>query len=182
MARAPDLRHATTPAAHRPAPPPSPPPPIHVVLVERDRMARLGLQRVLSTSAVLQVSGGVGTIREAEELPASLPVEVVLAGADVPDMDGVKGIDRLLTRFRRARVVLLGTVESSKVILAALRHGADGYLPRDISAEALVRSLRAVTHGEVAVPRALVQVVVNALRLGTLASATEGLLERLSPR
>jgi DNA-binding NarL/FixJ family response regulator len=34
----------------------------------------------------------------------------------------------------------------------------------------------------VAVPRALVHLLVNALRIGTLASATEDLLERLSAR
>jgi DNA-binding NarL/FixJ family response regulator len=152
------------------------------VIVERDRLARLGLQRVLSTSAALQVSGCVGTIREAQELPASTPVEVVLAGADVLDMDGVEGIDRLLTRFTRARVVLLGAAESSSVMTAALRRGADGYLPREISAAGLVRALQGVAHGEAAVPRALVQVVVNALRLGTATGAAEDLLLRLSPR
>jgi DNA-binding NarL/FixJ family response regulator len=53
-------------------------------------------------------------------------------------------------------VVILGAAESSNVMAASLRQGADGYLPRDISAEALARSLHGVTHGEVAVPRALV--------------------------
>jgi DNA-binding NarL/FixJ family response regulator len=124
----------------------------------------------------------VGTIREAEELPASLPVEVVLVGVDVLDMDGVEGIDRLLTRFARARVVMLGTTESSTVIIAALRRGADGYLPRDLSAEGLVRALQGVAHGEVAVPRALLGVVVSALRVGTATGAAEDLLLHLSSR
>jgi two-component system nitrate/nitrite response regulator NarL len=65
---------------------------------------------------------------------------------------------------------------------AALRQGADGYLLRDISAEALIQTLRGVVRGEAAVPRALVHLLVNALRIGTLGSAGDDLVARLSPR
>src|SRR5262245_21063191 len=161
---------------------PAPPPVPHILVIERDPMARLGVHQVLRTSADLQVSGAVGTIREAEELPASLPVDVVLVGEDVLDMDGMEGIARLLTRFPHARVVLLGAAAAAPVVLAALLQGGAGYLPRDISAEARVRALRAVLRGEVAVPRAVVQPLVDALRLGTATAAAEDLLGRLSPR
>src|SRR5262249_31041767 len=105
--------------------------PVQVVLVERDRMARLGLSQVLAVAG-MRVTGAVGLIREAEHLPASTAADVVLTGADVPDIDDMEGIGRLLTRFSRARVVVLSSDESPTLIAAAVRNGADGFLSRDI--------------------------------------------------
>src|SRR5262245_9620945 len=91
-------------------------PPYAVLLVERDRLARLGLVQVLRADPDLAVVEAVGRIADAEQLPAALPVDLVLVSAAVPDIDGVAGIPRLLTRFRQARVVLLCDAASPKLL------------------------------------------------------------------
>src|SRR5262249_14295585 len=148
--RASASRPHRVPAAEGPS---SPTPPHAVLIVERDRLARLGLVQVLSADPDLAVVEAVGRIADAEQLPAALPVDLVLVSAAVPDIDGVAGIPRLLTRFRRARVVLLCDDASPKLLLDALRAGADGCLPRDITPDGLRRALRAVCQGEAALLR-----------------------------
>lgn len=152
-----------------------------VLIVERDRMARLGLSQVLGSASQIEVVGAVGMVQEAEYLPASTAVDVVLIGEDVPDMDGMDGISRLMTRFVAARVVVLSADSSSANLTAALRHGADGYLPRDISAEALVRAVQGVAQGEVSVPRTMLRGLVEALR-GEQVDVTPNMLASLSTR
>src|SRR5262249_13783219 len=122
------------PAAAGPA---RPAPPYAVLIVEGDRLARLGPVQVLSAGPYLTVAGAVSRIAEAEPPPASLPVDVVLVSATVSDIEGVAGIARLLTRFRQARVVLVCDEASPALLLDALRAGADGCLPRAISPEGL---------------------------------------------
>jgi DNA-binding NarL/FixJ family response regulator len=75
---------------------------LHVLVVERDPMARLGPQQMLSTGTDLQVMASVSTIQDAEHVRASTPADVVLVGEDVLDVDGIDGIDRMMTRFARA--------------------------------------------------------------------------------
>jgi DNA-binding NarL/FixJ family response regulator len=156
--------------------------PTRILIVERDRMARLGLQQVLSTRADTRVTGAVGTILEAEYLPPSTIADVVLAGCSVADMDDFDGIGRLLTRFSAASVVVLGDEASVPLMTVALRQGADGFLPRDIPVDSLVRALHGVTHGEIAIPRSLVYLLVQALRIGALVTGAGDHFTHLSPR
>jgi DNA-binding NarL/FixJ family response regulator len=150
--------------------------------VEQDRLARLGLCQVLRADPDLAVAAAVGLIAEAERLPAALPVDLVLVSAAVPDIDGVAGIAQLLTRFRQARVVLLCDAAPLALVLDALRAGADGCLPRDITPEGLRRALRAVCRGEAALPRTWASVLVAALRVGADAAGMADRLTHLSPR
>jgi DNA-binding NarL/FixJ family response regulator len=157
-------------------------PVIQVLVVERDRMARLGLMQVLSTIPSVHVAGVVATVSEAEHLPASTPVAVVLMSSDAFSLDGGDAISRLLTRFRFARVAVLGADMSPALITAALRNGADGYLPRDISTKGLERSLLALASGETALPRAVLRVLVDTLRRGLPSISADQVLSVLSAR
>src|SRR5262245_7353823 len=112
-------RHTSTrsTASHQPAHGriASPPPMPRVLIVERDRMARLGLSLVLGRADQIEVVGAVGMVQKAEYRPASIHVDVVLIVEDVPDMDGMDGMDgisRLMTRFVSARVVVLWECQS----------------------------------------------------------------------
>jgi DNA-binding NarL/FixJ family response regulator len=157
--------------------------PAHTVLiVERDRLARLGLVQVLSEDPDLTVAGAVGRITDAEQLPASLHVDLIVVSAEVPDIDGVAGIPQLLTRFRRARVVLLCDEASPALVLDALRAGADGCLPRALSADALRRALHGVCQGEAALPRTWTAFLVAALRTSAATTSVTDWLTRLSAR
>jgi DNA-binding NarL/FixJ family response regulator len=141
-------------------------------------MARLGLGQVVASRACL--AGSVSTIQDAEYLPAATSVDVVLVGADVLDMDGTEGILRLLTRFLHARVVVLVADPSADLVVAMLRQGADGVLPRDIAPDGLRRALHGVIEHKVALPRPWVRFLTDALRLGPLTATVEDV--PLSPR
>ncbi|MFN8556510.1 MAG: response regulator [Dehalococcoidia bacterium] len=105
---------------------------LHIVIVERERLLRAGLERLLGGSPGMVVTGSVESIAAAEHLPAPTEADIVLAGADVPDMLGTEGVERLLTRFQNAQVVILGPEAEPGLVIAALRAGADGYLTRNI--------------------------------------------------
>lgn len=155
---------------------------LHIAIVERELLVCTSLQRLLSATPGMKVTGTAGSVKAAEQLPATTPADIVLAGADLPDMDGTEGIRRLLTRFLSARVVMLAADAEPRFLIAALRAGADGCLLRDIMPEGLIRALCAVHQGEVAMPRNLVRLPVEALRCGTRLLLDKDGIERLSPR
>jgi DNA-binding NarL/FixJ family response regulator len=53
---------------------------------------------------------------------------------------------------------------TSDDVLAAVVGGADGFLSKEVTPHGLVRSIRAVFHGEIAIPRSLATQMAEALR------------------
>lgn len=77
---------------------------------------------------------------------------LVLLDLKMPGMNGLQGVELM----RRARpgvpvVILSGHVERDEV-LAAVRAGANGYIPKTISGSALINALRLVLAGESYLP------------------------------
>jgi DNA-binding NarL/FixJ family response regulator len=155
---------------------------VHVLIVERDNFSRIGLDQILANARGIAVSAAVESVTEAEQVAASIAVDVVLLGSDVVDMDGLDGIRRLLARFPRAHIVVLGSEDDPVAVTMTIRGGADGYLPRSTSRDGLVRSLQAAKRGEVAIPRSLMPHIVNALRTRSCSHSGDDVYERLSQR
>ena len=155
---------------------------VHVLIVERDNFSRIGLDQILANARGIAVSAAIESVTEAEQVAASIPVDVVLLGSDVVDMDGLDGIRRLLVRFPRAHIIVLGSEDDPVAVTMTIRGGADGYLPRSTSRDGLVRSLQAAKRGEVAIPRSLMPHIVNALRTRSCSHSGDDVYERLSLR
>ena len=68
-------------------------------------------------------------------------------------------------------VVMLTVSDSTDDVLAALRAGAVGYLPKDTRPDRLPAALCGVLKGEAALPRALVGLVLTRFRDYTAAAA-----------
>jgi DNA-binding NarL/FixJ family response regulator len=155
---------------------------LNVVIVERETLLRTGLERLLSTTPGMTVSGTADSVAAAERLPAALPADVVLAASSLPDMEGSAGVGRLLRRFAGAHIVMLGPDDDPGLVVGAFRAGADGYLTRSTPLEGLVRALRGLARGEVPLPRHLTYLLVEAVRFSAPLPAGDGAVNQLSPR
>ncbi len=155
---------------------------LRIIVVEHERFLRRGLERLLSATPGMIVVGGAESIYEVECLPQRVDADVILAGADLPDMQGTAGIPRLLSRFPYAQIVILGPGSDPGLVVGAFRAGADGYLTRDISPDGLVRALQGIERGEAPLPRSLTYLLVEAIRYTTPQALDANVLGRLSPR
>ena len=90
-----------------------------------------------------------------------------LPGVCIIDIDLPGGALAAVTRISESApstaVVALGP-EDEDVLLATIRAGAAGYLPRNTSADGLARAIAAVFDGSAALPRMGVDVLVRAVR------------------
>ena len=109
-----------------------------------------------------------GEVRHASELPeavARLDPAVCLVDARLDN--SLRYVAMLSGRSARTSVIVLtdGEIGSrQEEFLAALTAGAVGYLPLTISPESLSAAVRAVLQGELAIPRALIAILVDHLR------------------
>ncbi|GAA2868132.1 hypothetical protein GCM10020220_066810 [Nonomuraea rubra] len=58
---------------------------------------------------------------------------MVLMDLHMPGMDGVRATELITAELPGVRVLALSTFDLDENVVAALRAGADGFLPKDVS-------------------------------------------------
>jgi DNA-binding NarL/FixJ family response regulator len=109
----------------------------------------------------------------------------VLIDIDLPGMNGLRLLRELRPRLPDCKFVMLTVSTSQADVLEAVRLGAVGYLTKDLDSDALLRSVRGVRDGDLAMPRKLAARTMRDLVEGAggraMERGTPG-LDALSPR
>lgn len=153
--------------------------PIKVLIVDDHAILRAGVREMLSEEEDLQVVGEAGSAEEAlQQLRDGLAVDIVVLDITLP---GQSGID-LLKTLRRDRpelaILVLSMHPERSFAVRLMRAGANGYVPKMIVPEELVKAVRAVGAG-----RRYITPLVAELLASECAADEEGPLHnRLSER
>ena len=124
------------------------PGPIRVLIVDDHAILRAGVREMLSGEDDLQVVGEAGSAEEALELLNSgQQVDVVVLDITLPGQSGIE----LLQQLRRDRpelaILVLSMHPERSFAVRLMRAGANGYVPKMIVPEELVKAVRAVGTG-----------------------------------
>jgi DNA-binding NarL/FixJ family response regulator len=139
-----------------------------IVIADDHPAIRLGVRMAL-------IRGGFDVVGEAADCDGAVSA-VLRESPDVCLLDirmpggGIEAARRLAQAGTSALVVMLTVSSSTDDVLAALRAGAVGYLPKDTSPDRLPAAICGVLKGEAALPRTLVGVVLHKFRDYTLAT------------
>ncbi len=140
-----------------------------IVIADDHPAIRLGVRMAL-------MRGGFDVVAEAADCDGAVSA-VLRERPDVCLLDirmpggGIEAARRLAQDAPETSVVMLTVSDSTDDVLAALRAGAVGYLPKDTSPDRLPAALCGVLKGEAALPRTLVGHVLNEFRDYTAAAA-----------
>jgi NarL family two-component system response regulator LiaR len=88
--------------------------------------------------------------------------DVILMDMVMPDMDGVVTTRVIRQRFPQTQVIALTSFKTADLVRNALEAGAIGYLLKDVSADALVRAIRAAHAGNTTLSPEVAQTLVVA--------------------
>jgi len=161
----------------------APGPAIRVMVVDDHPLVRAAIARAIAADGMVVVAEA-STAEEALALAPQLAPDILLLDIALPGMSGVELVRELAPRLPATRIVMLTVSSADRDVMDAMRYGASGYLTKDLSPEALVRSLRATQTGELVIPRRLAaRLLAKALRRGASAEAAEELpVDRLTVR
>lgn len=121
---------------------------IKVLLVDDHKIVRDGIRALLSGQDDIRIYDEAGSGSELfRQLNSGLP-DIVLMDISLPDISGIELCEKVREQFPLMKVLFLSMYTSEEYIFNAIKAGAQGYLPKNISQDELLHAIRAVAAGE----------------------------------
>jgi two-component system, NarL family, nitrate/nitrite response regulator NarL len=123
----------------------------HTILIEANRLFRQGLKHLLADTR-FAVEAEFSTTGQAVDGAVVSGLVIVGEGGD---------LQQLRSAYPEARIVVLASDFAVDALREAMNAGADGYLMKDVSPEALLQSLELVMMGEKVFPTNLAAMLLD---------------------
>ena len=120
---------------------------LRVLVVDDQQLLRRGLVMLFGTVESVDVVAQAAHGAEALAVLRAKEIDVVLADAKMPVMDGIELVRRCAREHPDLPVLVLTTFDEPDVVRGAVAAGAAGFLLKDTSIEALAEAVRAVAAG-----------------------------------
>lgn len=120
---------------------------IRVLICDDQWVVCEGLRAILSDISDIEVIGAVTSAVQTLELIQQDFPDVVLMDLKMPGMNGIAAIRAIRAKFPNVHVLALTTYDADEWVFDAIRAGADGYLLKDATREALIEAIRGTAQG-----------------------------------
>jgi DNA-binding NarL/FixJ family response regulator len=137
--------------------------PAKVLIVDDHALFRHGVRTAIERDGDLQVVGETDSGIEALARARELGPDLILMEISLPDGSGLEAVHKIKHEFPEVKVVVLTIHDGEESLFGAIREGAEGFLTKDVPAEALLESLRGVMRGEACLSRRMTARVLHEL-------------------
>ncbi|MCB0567934.1 MAG: response regulator transcription factor [Lewinellaceae bacterium] len=137
---------------------------IKILLADDHQIVTDGLRSILEKVEGIEVAGearnGVEVLAQLEQTP----VDVVVLDIEMPEMDGIEATRRIKEQFPGVKVLILSMYKKEDFVRKVLEEGADGYVVKEKSKEALVSAINTVNDGKRYLPPDLIDFFIPVAR------------------
>lgn len=137
---------------------------IKVLVVDDEPAYRSAIQRTLTLMPECQLIGVCKDGQEALDLAVQDPPNVLLTDINMPRMDGLELMRRLLKKEKDVKVVVLTINEEEEIVFEAFRSGALGYLLKTSTPQEVIDAIRLAHRGEAKITPKIAAKVIEDFR------------------
>jgi DNA-binding NarL/FixJ family response regulator len=142
---------------------------IRVVVASAHDATRAGVRQALEAQGLAVCGEAVDAADAVEVVKRSSP-DCCLLGVNLPG-DALAAVAQIRTSQPQTSVVMLADDPNPRELLACIRMGATGYLPKSMNPDRLGPTIMDACNGGGAIPRRLVTSLVEAVRTGSVGLA-----------
>lgn len=133
---------------------------ISVLLADDHVLVRQGIRQFLEGAGDIQVVAEAGDGLEVLQLLARFRPDVVILDIHMPRMNGIEAAQRIKSDYPQVRILILTADAEDPHVFSLLKTGAAGYVLKTARIEELIRAVREVHAGNVALsPQVAAKVV-----------------------
>lgn len=121
---------------------------IKVFLADDHRLFRDGLKRILAETADIVVAGEAADGLDALEKMRQGGWDVALLDVNMPGMNGLEVLKRIMTDDTKHQVLMLSTYHEDEYAIRTICAGASAYLTKDSPTELLISVIRRLANGK----------------------------------
>lgn len=136
---------------------------IRIVLADDHAVVRAGIRALLEAQPGLEVVGEASSGREAVEVVEQFDPDVALLDIRMPDMSGLEACREIRARCPEVEILILSMYSDETYLREALEAGARGYILKESTDDDLVRAIRAVSDGDMAMSPEMLKAMASSL-------------------
>lgn len=138
---------------------------IRILTVDDHPLLRKGIAALVNAELDMKLIAEAANGQEAIERFRSHRPDVTLMDLQMPGLSGIEVIDRILSEFPDARIIVLTTYSGDAQALRALKAGARAYILKRQVPRELLETIRAVQAGHKRIPSELAAEVFDYSRV-----------------
>jgi two-component system response regulator NreC len=124
-------------------------PVIRVLIADNHSLVRQCIKIFLQQADDIEIVGEAWDGQKAVELAECLTPDVLVMDIALPQMNGLQATEQICRQGLNTHVVILSLYNDETQQWQALRHGANGFVPKDLIAAELLTAVRAAHHGRI---------------------------------
>ena len=136
---------------------------IKVLIVDDQELILESLNIVLEMEDDIEVVGLAKNGEEAINYCEKTQPDIILMDINMPIMDGVVATEKIKLRFPLTKIIILTSYKEVEYVLAALSHGAEGFLLKAIHPKNLKAGIRVVHTGGTLISQEMADKMVKSM-------------------
>ena len=155
---------------------------VRVLLAEDHTLVRQGFRRMIEDDQRITVVGEASTGLEAIEQSKKLKPDVVVMDLSMPELGGIEATEEILKTNPDTKVLILSMYSNPAYVRKAFEVGAKGYILKDAIEVDLTQAVMAVAQGGGYMSPAISNLVIDAMKTGSLQDTGSDPYEKLTLR
>ncbi len=135
---------------------------LRVLIVDDHSLVRSGIASLLSANDI-EVIGEASNGFEAVEMTLALKPDIVLMDIKMPGCSGIQATQIIKGQMPETRIIMVTAFDDDEDLFEAMKHGAAGYVLKNVKAEEFINLLASVMRGDVAVSPFIASKIVEEL-------------------